>query len=273
MAGRGKALYWILTIPHHQFTPYLPPSVQYVRGQLERGEDTGYLHWQVLVVFKGQVRMQQLKEVFGGSVHAEPSRSDAADKYVWKDDTAVPGTRFELGDRKFRRSNATDWAAVLRSSKEGRFEDIPPDILLRHYGNIKKVYVDNVKPIGIERVCKVYWGPTGTGKSRAAWAEAGGNAFPKDPCTKFWDGYRGQKHVVIDEFRGTIGISHMLRWLDRYPVIIEIKGSSTVLEASAFWITSNLSPDAWYPDADMETKAALRRRLEVRQFVCLAPPG
>jgi len=35
------------------------------------------------------------------------------------------------------------------------------------------------------------------------------------------DGYRGQEHVVFDEFRGGIDISHVLRWFDRYPVIVE----------------------------------------------------
>jgi hypothetical protein len=66
--------------------------------------------------------------------------------------------------------------------------------------------------------------------------------------------------VVIDEFRGGIDISHILRWLDRYPVIVEVKGSSVVLKATHVWITSNISPDNWYPELDAETKLALRRR-------------
>ena len=90
--------------------------------------------------------------------------------------------------------------------------------------------------------------------------EATFDAFPKDPCTKFWDGYVGQANVVIDEFRGSVGISHLLRWLDRYPTIVEAKGSSVCFQATTIWITSNLSPDDWYPDLDSDTKAALRRR-------------
>ena len=52
------------------------------------------------------------------------------------------------------------------------------------------------------RQCFVYWGPTGTGKSRRAWDEAGVEAYCKDPRTKFWDGYQVEENVVIDEFRG-----------------------------------------------------------------------
>jgi len=113
----------------------------------------------------------------------------------------------------------------------------------------------------------VFWGRSGSGKSRRAWEEAGLDAYPKDPRTKFWCGYRGQVNVVIDEFRGGIDIGHLLRWLDRYPVIVEIKGSSTVLSAERIWITSNIPPESWYPDVDAETMVALKRRLKVIHFV------
>lgn len=52
----------------------------------------------------------------------------------------------------------------------------------------------------IERVVQVYWGTTGTGKSHRAWAEAGITAYPKDPLSKFWDGYRGIISKVYFKF-------------------------------------------------------------------------
>lgn len=265
--GNNKARYWLLTIPHHHFTPYLPESVAYCKGQLEKGkgseEKEGYLHWQVYVLFAGQVRLPAVKRVFGEQCHAEPSRSEAAESYVWKEDTRVEGTQFELGSKPLKRNCATDWSTILERARASRFEDIPPDIYIRYYGNIKRISVESSVPVGIERRCTVYYGKTGTGKSRRAWAEAGMDAYPKDPCTKFWDGYRGQTHVVIDEFRGTIGITHLLRWLDRYPVLVEVKGSSTVFKATHIWLTSNLHPRAWYPDVDEVTFDALMRRLDV----------
>ena len=121
----------------------------------------------------------------------------------------------------------------------------------------------------MERKIFVFWGSTGTGKSRTAWEEAGLEAYPKDPRTKWWDGYTGQEHVVIDEFRGGIDIAHVLRWFDRYPVLVETKGGSIPLRATIIWVTSNLSPELWYPDLDADTFAALRRRLEIKHFVSL----
>lgn len=89
------------------------------------------------------------------------------------------------------------------------------------------------------------------------------DAYPKVPSTKFWDGYQGQESVIIDEFRGDIGISNLLRWFDRYPCLVEIKGSSTVLCAKLFIVTSNLHPREWYPTLDSATFLALERRLEI----------
>lgn len=255
--------YWLLTIPHHDFLPFLPTNVVYLRGQLERGNNTGYLHWQLLVAFNSKVRLNAIKNTFGQSCHAELSRSSAADEYVWKDDTRVEGTQFELGKRAFKRNSQTDWSSVLSEAKRGRLDTIPPDIVVRHYGNLRRIAMDNLQPVAQEREIKVYWGPTGVGKSRLAWSEATLDAYPKDPRTKFWDGYRGQEHVVIDEFRGGIDIAHLLRWFDRYPVNVEIKGAATTLKATKIWITSNLSPEEWYPDLDEQTKQALLRRLQI----------
>lgn len=132
-----------------------------------------------------------------------------------------------------------------------------------HYGNLRRIAMDNLQAIAMEREVIVLWGSTGVGKSRRAWEEAGLDAYPKDPRTKFWDGYRSQKHVVVDEFRGGIDIAHLLRWCDRYPVNVEIKGAAVTLKAEKIWITSNLPPERWYPDLDAETMAALLRRLTV----------
>lgn len=266
MPSTNRGRYWLLTIPHHLFTPFLPNGVQWIRGQLETGSDTGYLHWQIMVSFSTKKTLSFVKSIFGNEAHCELSRSAAADAYVWKEETRVPGTQFELGERMFRRNSATDWDAVRRNATANDFEAIPADVYIRYYIALRRIASDHAQPIALERTCFVFWGPTGTGKSRKAWEEAGLEAYPKDPRTKWWCGYRGQSNVVIDEFRGDISISHLLRWLDRYPVSVETKGSSQPLGASHFWITSNLDPRSWYPDLDAETQAALLRRLTITHF-------
>jgi len=262
--AQGK--YWILTIPVHGFTPWLPPGVLYIKGQIELGADNGYKHWQIMVCYNKKVRLLAVKSTFGDTTHAELTRSSASSEYVWKEATAIQGTRFELGKLPFCSNNADHWLQIRDAARAGNIEEIDPRVYICHYNSLRRIAADHMQPVAIVRIVNVFVGRTGTGKSRRAWEEAGLDAYPKDPRTKFWDGYRGQNNVVIDEFRGDIDIAHMLRWTDRYPVIVEVKGTSTVFKATNIWITSNLPPERWYPTLDPETFDALLRRLNVVFF-------
>lgn len=266
MATRRQGILWLLTIPYHEFTPFLPSGCKYIKGQLERGNEGGYLHWQLLVGLDKKGSLGAVKRIFGQGIHGELSRSEAANEYVWKDDTAVEGTRFELGACPFRRNEKKDWEAIWENAKSGDLAKIPADTRVVSYRTLRAIASDHSKCVGMVRSVKVFWGSTGTGKSRKAWEEAGEEAYCKDPRSKFWDGYQDQVNVVIDEFRGGIDIAHLLRWFDRYPVRVEIKGSSRPLVAQSIWITSNLEPSKRYPDCDQMTIDALMRRLVVTEF-------
>lgn len=183
--------------------------------------------------------------------------------YCRKSESAVAGTQFEFGAKPIRVNSRVDWESVWDSAKSGNLMAIPANVRVVSYRTIRAIAADYDEPVASVRECIVYWGPTGTGKSRRAWNEAGMDAYCKDPRSKFWCGYRNQQHIVLDEFRGGIDISHILRWLDRYPVRVEIKGSSRPLCATKFWITSNMNPKDWYPDIDYQTQEALERRMTV----------
>lgn len=154
-------------------------------------------------------------------------------------------------------------------AKSGEIESIPADVRVRHFSALCRIGTRFARGVAMERKAICFWGHTGTGKSRTAWEEAGLDAYPKDPRTKWWDGYTGESHVVVDEFRGGIDIAHILRWLDRYPVLVETKGGTVALRATTIWLTSNKDPREWYPDLDEDTKAALLRRLQIKHFVTL----
>jgi len=258
---RRQGIYWIGTIPRADWEPCLPEGISYLRGQPEIGE-SGYRHWQILVACQRKQSLRGIRTIFAGVGHWELSRSNAADAYVWKEDTR-DGEPFEFGERPFKRNSATDWDQIRVDACTGAFDDIPSDILIRNYSALCRIRADYLQPVATVRTCRVLWGPTGTGKSRTAWLEAGNAAYCKDPRTKFWCGYQGQPNIIIDEFRGSIDVSHLLRWLDRYPCRVEIKGSSYPLMATNYWITSNIPPRQWYPELDEETYLALERRLEI----------
>jgi len=265
--ARRQGIFWILTLPGTWSPPdTLPDRLQWIRGQQELAVG-GLLHWQVFVAFKSKTSLAGVKTIFPPETHAELSRSEAAIDYCWKEETSVAGTRFELGARPFRRASATDWESVWTNAKLGDLSAIPASVRVQSYRTLRAIQADYSEPVEMDRQCWVFWGATGTGKSRRAWEEAGVGAYPKDPRSKFWCGYRGHENVVIDEFRGGIDVSHMLRWLDRYPVLVEVKGGSCVYTAKRLWITSNLHPREWYPELDESTKSALLRRLIVTEYI------
>lgn len=195
--------YWLLTVPWENFMPYLPAGVVYIRGQLESGGTTGFLHWQLLVVTP-KCRGPKLKSIFGETAHVELTRSSAANEYVWKEDTRVAGTQFELGSLPINRAKSEDWDRIRTLAIQGSLDEIPSDIFVRCYNQLRRIGQDNLRPVAMERTCSVFWGRTGTGKSKLAWEQASLDAYPKNPRSKFWDGYRDHEHVVMDEFRGII---------------------------------------------------------------------
>jgi len=267
-----QARYWLLTIPveHYPNEPTLSGDIVYLKGQQERGGSTGLLHWQLLVVFSKKLRLAACKRHFCEQAHCEPSRSSAANEYVWKEDTRVPDTQFEHGALPISRARAADWDRVYDDAVIGNIENIPKDILIRNYSSIKRIGVDNAKPPQRPNInVNVYWGESGVGKTRRAWYEAGhiNDVYIKNPNTKWWDGYRGQSTVIIDEFVGRIDISYILTWLDRYPCMVEIKGYSTPLLATRFFFTSNVNPLLWYPDINPQQLAGLTRRIDTEHMV------
>ncbi len=267
--GIPQGVFWAATIPlpcaGFPLTS-LPPAVVWCRGQHEK-TDSGYEHVQAVFAWKKKVRLATVRGLFGGVGHWEPTRSSAINAYVWKEDTRIPGTQFEFGAKPIRVNSSTDWESVWIAATKGDLSAIPARIRVVSYRTIRAIAADHQCPRPMERTVKVFWGETGTGKSYRAWSEAGDSAYAKCPRSKFWEGYQDQENVVIDEFRGGIDVAHLLRWFDRYPVIVEVKGSSKPLNAKRIWITSNIDPREWYSRdghiLDQQTLDALVRRLTI----------
>lgn len=119
-------------------------------------------------------------------------------------------------------------------------------------------------------VCNVvvYWGATGTGKTRAVWEHA---ASPEDiwvyPGNGWFDGYDGQPIVLFDDFSGSeFKIQYLLKLLDRYPMQVPIKGDFVNWAPREIFITSNKDPNDWYANALPEHVRALFRRFTTQQY-------
>lgn len=198
--SRTQARWWIATIPAESWDGRsLPSFAKYAKGQKETGE-SGYLHWQVVFQCAKPTRRSKFSSWISGAFY-EPTRSAQALEYVWKEDTRVQDSQFELGERLLQRNSAKDWEEVWSKAKRGDLEGVPADIRVRYFRTLRSIANEYVKPSPMERTCRLFVGPTGTGKSYRAWQEAGFDAYSKSPTTKWWDGYKGEANVIIDEFR------------------------------------------------------------------------
>ena len=187
--GRRQGVFWLLTAPLSVLPtqPNLPECAAWIRGQREVGEG-GLDHWQFIVAFRKKKSLSGILQLFP-RCHAELTRSDAAANYVWKDSTAVAGTRFESGVKPINRSLSIEWESVWDAAKRGDIEAIPASIRIQSYRAIRSIGADYALPVPVVRRALVYTGITGSGKSHKAWTEFP-LAYPKDPRTKWWTGYQ-----------------------------------------------------------------------------------
>jgi hypothetical protein len=113
----------------------------------------------------------------------------------------------------------------------------------------------------------VFWGPTGTGKSHrvfSTWDIEDFYVVPEQHGNSVWlDGYDGEEIAVFDDFNWEeIPIKTFLRLLDKWPVTAQVKNGMTYPCWTKVYITSNINPVHWYPNAHPEHQNALMRRLE-----------
>lgn len=265
MATTNQARHWLLTINDSdsgeswEQPNELPTGIAWLRGQKEIGSDTNRPHWQLFVSFKRAVRLAAVRKCFGTRVHAEPSRSEAAETYVFKDDTAIAGTRFELGSKPFQRNSKTDWDAAKTAAKQGRLDDCPPDVYIKYYRTLKAIAMDNMsKPTDQQDVTGIWiHGPPGTGKSHYARQNYGHSLYLKAQ-NKWWDGYQGEQYVLLDDLDSKVLGHHLKIWADKYAFMAECKGSSIQIRPKNFIVTSNYTPEQLFDDPILAQ--AIRRR-------------
>jgi len=80
---------------------------------------------------------------------------------------------------------------------------------------------------------------------------------------KWWDGYKGQKIVILDDL-DTDCLAHYLKiWADKWPCRGEVKGSTVALRHTYFVVTSNFTIEDLFSKCPDTTIEAIRRRFKV----------
>lgn len=192
---------------------------------------------------------------------------DQARAYCQKTETRVDGP-WERGDWKLGGAGArVDILAIKEKLDEGVAET---EIAEQHFGPWLRYYKgfrEYQKLRQRHRDWKteviVFWGKSGTGKSRSCMEEAP-NAYWKTR-DEWWDAYEGERDVIIDDFYGWLPYDFLLRLMDRYPLDVAAKGGFRRMVAKRLFITSNKAPEDWYPNVPDKT-ALLRRIDKISEF-------
>jgi hypothetical protein len=121
-----------------------------------------------------------------------------------------------------------------------------PVVYVKYHRGLEKYKALLIEPRTQPPNVQVFYGPTGSGKSRSA-RELLPNAYVWGPEQgKWFDGYEGQPEVIFEEFRGQLPFGMMLRLLDRYECRVETKGSTIFFVATSIVLTSPVHPRDWY---------------------------
>lgn len=245
------------------------PCTYHVYGR-ESGE-SGTPHLQGFIYFPSQITFASCCKKLGGRAHVEFPRSlGASIQYCLKD-----GDLWEQGVKPIgavgKKCTLQERADKNKRLLEGSLSDLVQsgELSLSQVPLIKKARVILAQEgvaVGSETVRGVwYYGPPGVGKSHKA-REAFEDIYIKSQ-NKWFDGYCGQKTVLLDDFdKQGACLGHYLKiWADKWACNGEIKGGTVALKHETFLITSNYHPSEIWPD-DEQLLEAITRRFKITHF-------
>lgn len=228
--------------------------------------ESGTPHLQCYFQLRSKRTMRQLKHGVGDRAHCEVARGSPEQNRTY---CAKDGTFCEGGQprQQGRRSDVSGLVAKFRSgySWEEAVES-DPALVARYPRFVDRLALKYAKPREWAPEVYVYWGQTGTGKSKRAFEEA------QDPYVhsggQWFDGYSGESDVIFDDFGGSeFKLTYLLKLIDRYPMRVPVKGGFVNWVPRRVFFTSNYCPKEWFPNAkDEHVKALFRRFTKVIVF-------
>lgn len=223
--------------------------------------ESGTPHLQGFIRFPKWKSLKQVIKILPGC-HIEEARSvEASITYCKKEGNFTERGNPPMSQKRKGEMNVERWDQAKKAAREGRFDDIPSEILIKHLGNLKKLRTEVQRNLPIlDGELKHQWiyGKPGTGKTSRAHSENPG-AYIKGLHT-WWDGYDDHETVIIDDMSPykKVLCDEMKTWADRYPFQAQIKGTMLLIRPKLIVVTSNYCIDEVWEDET--TRLAMHRR-------------
>ena len=236
-----------------------PNSVYSIVGK-EICPTTGRPHLQCYVYYKNAKTLRSMNKLYPG-IHVEPANGTPVQNrnYCMKDKEFV-----ETGELP-KQGTRSDLESVYDMAAEGKTDvEIGEEhkaSYIRYYKAIDRIRFNYARLNNqYERVeVLVLIGAAGSGKTSKAF-QIDPNLYMLDLSSDivWFDGYAGQKTILLDDFYGNIKYGYLLKLLDGYKFQLPIKGGYTWKNWKTVIITSNKFPEEWYSQG---LTPALKRRL------------
>lgn len=261
---------WMLTInnpsqhgfPHDVIRDVVKSmkSVSYWCMADEEGNQTHTYHTHIFLYSTGGIRFSTLKAKFPPA-DLEMVRGTCLQcmQYVsktgkWehdlKADTSIDGTFEEFGDcpveRPGQRNDLIDAYTMVKSGMSDYeiLEDMP-DFLI-HVNKLEIVrqilLAEKFKAVRRELEVVYIFGKTGLGKTRSVMDQYGyEHVYRVTDYLHPFDGYRGQDVIIFDEFRSSLPLPDMLKYLDGYPLDLPCRYNNKIACYTKVYFTTNVS--------------------------------
>lgn len=240
----------------------MPDPFRYLVFGRETGE-AGTPHLQGFVSLSARKYLNYVRLALSPRAHLAVARgtNKQASDYCKKD-----GDYEEFGTIPPGKGARSDLLKVVEACKRGdslkRLADDHPSAVLRYGSQLLKLKTLYPPMVDVCPEIHCFIGKTGVGKTRRVYEFVNRNELWVHPGERWFDGYDMHKAALLDDYDGSwFKIAYLLRLLDRYRMQVPVKHGFVWWNPAHIYITSNIKPDDWYPNANEEHRRALRRRL------------
>lgn len=270
------------------------PGIQYWCMCDEIGEQ-GTPHTHLYLYSPNAILFSTLQQRFMGA-HMETAKGSHRENrdYIrkegrWLDDakheTNLPQTFEESGplpaERNKRESISSEILELVQSGASNA------EILLQYPSAMNRLqHIETARQTLLEERYRnqwrnlevtYLWGPTGVGKTRSVMELYGyENVYHVTNYDHPFDDYRGQNVILFDEFRSSLPVADMLKYLDGYPLMLPCRYSNKVACYTKVFLISNIPLSAQYPNVQLsepETYRAFCRRINQGELEMQADTG
>lgn len=206
----------------------------------------------------------------------------------WKEDakheTSVSGTFEESGElppeRNARQKQSEAIFAMIEEGADNAeiLREFPSAMnRLNHIETARQTLLEELFRKEFRQLYVEYiWGATGVGKTRSIMEKFGyENVYRVTNYQHPFDGYHGQDVILFDEFRSSLQIADMLKYLDGYPIMLPCRYADKVACFTKVYLVSNIPMEKQYPNIQREEpetwKAFLRRFKSIVEMLPAKP--